>query len=523
MAQVWQPVSSIEAPLPREERDDLFALPGSEPGRQEENKIDTKNFTAQGTELTEEEAKAQKARLLSLSELIKRAHSHFDKSSGPEQAAKLSSVPWTLNREHGKKLYLPSNLESYADNLAVQGLLLCAYDLKYELIITTVSQTYNISDEVNNFFSMFWSTLRHFNGESKMLFRGASDFVSGRTSAYHEILKAHLDKRDFGILNYLPSVCFVGKARQELLTHYAERVIEVSAKKPSEILVRTLKTIALEFAKTRPSGDLKIWNLSQICSDIHRRRKEIITAPKRVEKLVPVHPKRPSERIEVFLKSEAKLISEDEVVFDEYQRIMKENQKTLLGAHEALALRNTCSELVKKCWEVVQKWTGVLTTRSKILNSKAKELKINNLTETSVKGILADIDKEWVKDFAFDLSPVNILIKTGNPALMNIGTLGRVQITTPIKDLKLNPDLEIHPIFIEYKALMPNFARRIIGDEEMRKRIVKRRPRLRKPRLLSDEEFESNQFTNLPEDDNVIPEENLNQDEDPLGGPNPES
>jgi len=81
----------------------------------------------------------------------------------------------------------------------------------------------------------------------------------------------------------------------------------------------------------------------------------------------PVHPHRPSERLEVFSEGEKMLISRSEDCFTAYEEELAKYKDTqFVPISELHDFRQNLKVLINKCWEVVQQYTAPLTKRRTI-------------------------------------------------------------------------------------------------------------------------------------------------------------
>jgi hypothetical protein len=111
-----------------------------------------------------------------------------------------------------------------------------------------------------------------------------------------------------------------------------------------------------------------------------------------------VTPNRPSKRVELYWKSEIRIVKEFEKPFDDYEELCSQiiNDKGV-KAKDFINVRKEFRVLINKCWEIVQKFSPVISPRNKSLVSLSKDLRIDR-TGTLTKQIVDSVYKRVIED-----------------------------------------------------------------------------------------------------------------------------
>jgi len=264
---------------------------------------------------------------------------------------------------------VPSNFESFADSVIMLHYIAMAVKLKYEVrLSTTILEPFKETKEIKYFWSAFFATLRDWEpNDGKISFRGTSDTQLGINGARLTLWKS-CSSFSQSYVHFLPDKSvLIGKNRLEPVSHYCKLATVGAARDSHEAAFAALKIIINEYAASRTSGWGEIhYNipLGQALEGLHRSK----TVKERgKDKIVPIHPNRPSQRIEVFSKAEQELLKQSENAFNRYDELLAPYKKEQSVAIKYVpAFRKAASKAINDMWEVVQRFTAPLTKRRTI-------------------------------------------------------------------------------------------------------------------------------------------------------------
>jgi len=201
------------------------------------------------------------------------------------------------------------------------------------------------------------------------------------------------------------------------LSHYSKLSTVAQARETQGECFAALKILINEYAKTRTSG----WSgisyeipLGTALEGLHRT-KEVKT--RTGTKKVPVHPSRPSGRIEVFGPGEIEFIKADERPFDKYKETLEPYSKgQMVPIKDVTTLRTNAKSCITAMWEVVQRFSAPLTKRrtTALAYASKKGKGTINLTKQSWDDLLELIrHKKDRKEVAL-FSPLPLEIKSAS-------------------------------------------------------------------------------------------------------------
>jgi virulence-associated protein VagC len=359
------------------------------------------------------------------------------------------------SEEDGKYVIVPSNLESFSDSVVVLHFIALAIKLKYAVHLgTTVLEPFKETREIKFFWSSFFATLRDWTpADRKVSFKGTSDTQLGVNGAKLALWKASPAFKQ-GYQAFLPKgSCLIGKDEREPLTHYSRLSCTIGAKVSQEGALAALRTLILEYARARTSDwddiDYEI-PLGVALEGIHRTKK---IKERGREKVTTLHPRRPSERIEIFSEGEKLLIRPHETPFDHYEELLKPYQEAQkVSIKDVLELRLKAKRIINNAWEVVQNYTAPLTKRRTVaftyISKKGKGGIA--LTRSSWDGLLETVrDKADHSDKSL-FSPLEIERKSGVISIDAIVEREKaLKGLLPLSKLKAS-EWATHPAWVSY-------------------------------------------------------------------------
>jgi hypothetical protein len=283
---------------------------------------------------------------------------------------------------------IPSNFEAHADSVIMSHWVALAVKLHFRVEVTPqVMEPFKQTRELLNFWSAFFATLRDdvkVDGE-EISFRNTSDTALGVNSARLALWKAS-GTFDNGFMGFLPDKSLlIGKNRQEAVSFYGKLSIVNSDRTAHEAGLNQLKTLINLFARSRSDGWKPRYGLplGDALKGLHRTK--TIRVKGNQSKNEPIHPSRPSQRIEVFSEAEKDLIGRSEEPFDNYKKLLTDSaadQK--VDIYKLKDFRAEAHKLINAMWEVVNRFTAPLTKRRQlVLANMPKRGKAINFTKNT--------------------------------------------------------------------------------------------------------------------------------------------
>jgi hypothetical protein len=377
--------------------------------------------------------------------------SEINKTLKADEAVPFSFI---VNREKETIVFLPSDIERFADSVIVNCILDLIAKTESKVDYTTNSISFTEPKEIAIFLNSFRSELISLQG-GLLSFSGTKDAQKGRISARFCHLKSRLGKKS-GNLIFLPPSVYEGEKKFELLTTYLNRIRREDNRAAYPELYNTFRHLVNSYCSKRNLDCDYLIPISEALKGVHREKIETVKG-KKVSR--PLHPRRPSEKIEVLFESEKTVIRRQEKAFDDYHHFTNADENKSISITKIDTFRDKAREHIDACWKVVEKFAAPLQIKGRVLNQKAKESKIKTLTDEAIADICRGMAEECNWGELQNMIPYKVYAAAEAELPTSLFSLGLAMQ----KQRKLTPEDLDEPEISEFLTIFP------IRDKLMRR------------------------------------------------------